>query len=107
MLIAAVTSWTFFTGWGVTAAYVGSHIGMASDAEIQQARTRATTFFVELLCAQLLLFCCAVKLMALLLRDRPGLIPSLKSLGLGIAVWAVTDTFVFGTLLLLQIQAAG
>jgi hypothetical protein len=98
MLIAAVCSWTFFTGWGVTAAYVGSHIGMASDAEIQQARTRATTFFVGLLCAQILLFWCAAKLMAVLLRDRPGVIPSLKSLGLGIAAGAVTDALVFGML---------
>jgi phosphatidylserine synthase len=107
MLIAAGSSWTFFTGWGVTAAYVGSHIGMASNGEIQQAQTRAATFVVELLCAQILLFCCAAKLMALLNRDRLGVIPSLKSLGLGIAAWAVTDILVFGTLLLIQLHVAG
>lgn len=105
MLIAAVGSWTLFTGWGVTASYVGSHVGMGAAAEIQQARTKATAFFVGLLCAQILLFLCGGKLMAILRNDRPGILPSLKSLGLGIAAGALTDALVFGTLLVLQIQA--
>lgn len=105
MLIAAVASWTLSTGWGVTASYVGSHVGMDAATEIQQARTRATAFFVGLLCAQVLLFLCGGKLIAVLREDRPGILPSLKSLGLGVVAGALTDALVFGTLLLVQIQA--
>lgn len=106
MLIAAACSWPLFTAWGVTASYVGSHVGMATAAEIQQARTRATQFFIGLLLAQILLFWCGAKLMAALRRDRPGILPSLKSLGLGIAAAAVTDALVLGMLLLRQVEGA-
>ena len=107
MIIAAISSWTFFTGWGVTASYVGSHIGVLPESEIQQARTRARAFFAGILGAQCLVLWCAAKLVSTVRADRSSVIPSFSSFGLGAVLAIAADVAIFGTLMLLQGYARG
>ena len=103
MIIAAVCSWTFFTGWGVTVSYVGSHIGVLPERDIQQARTRARGLFAGMLSAQCLLVWCAAKFVSVVRADRSRVIPSVSSFGLGAVLAFATDVAIIGTLMLLQV----
>ena len=102
MIIAAICSWTFFTGWGVAASYAGSNIGVLPEDEIQQARTRARAFFAGIFGAQCLLVWCAAKFVSTVRAHRSGVIPSFSSFGLGAGLAIATDLAIFGTLMLLQ-----
>ncbi len=104
MIIAAICSWTFFTGWGATASYVGSHIGVLPESEVQQARTRARAFFAGIFCAQCLLVWCAAKFVSTVRADRSSVIPSFSSFSLGAVLAITTDVAIFGTLMLLQVS---
>ena len=100
-IIAAIGSWALFTGWGVTASYVGSHVGLAPDADIQHARTRARVLFAAFVGAQPLLIWCAAQLVSSARVNRRGI----SNLGLSFALAAVTDALTLDTLLLLEVAA--
>jgi hypothetical protein len=104
MIIAAIFSWTFFTGWGVTASYVGSHMGVLPESEIQQTRMRARAFLAGIFGAQCLMVWCAAKLISTVRADRSSVIPSFSSLGLGAVLTIATDVAIFGTLMLIQVS---
>lgn len=103
-ITVAVCSWTFFTGWGVSAAYVGSHAGVLPESEISQASARAGRFFAGLLGAQCLLIWCAAKFVTAVRGSCAGVLPSFTSFALGVVLAIAVDFAIFGILILLQLS---
>lgn len=106
MVACPIFSWTLFTAWGVTAAYVGSHMGgMASQGELEMARTKATWSFVSMIALQLSMLATSGFFVRSLTRDGQSQFwPSLKNWIAGVLLSVGVDALVFGVMIYRQVR---
>jgi hypothetical protein len=104
ILACTMFSWTLFTAWGVLAAYVGSQAGgMASQSELDAARTKATWSFASLVILQLMMLGSGAFLARSLTKNARSVFwPSLKNWLIALLLTAGVDGVVLTTMLYRQ-----